>query len=271
MTSIGLERAMERVMSWRSKALKVGAALATAIVLGGAALPAEGLNTRQLEGRIGPYRIGMQLRIRDYVHLEGGHYFYVKHLVNIPLEGRIDGDQVILKGQDGGVFKLHLVSESGKPGEPLNFYNSTGLAGVWTHGVQTLPVEIGFGWNRPGAPTRLYDFITDASDAEFEAMVRRFIEAVLRGDRAGAAALVSYPLNVNDGPYGRVRHRLVRNKAALLAQWDSIFTPGVMKELGRAVPHEMFTRDGMASVGLGVVYFDAKGAQTINVGDYPDR
>lgn len=258
-------------MSWRSSALKLGAALATAIVLGGAAPPAEGLKTEQFEGRIGPYRIGMQLRIRDYVHLEGGHYFYVKHLTNIPLEGRIDGDQVVLKGQDGGVFKLHLVSASGKPEKPLNFYNSTGLAGVWTRGAQTLPVELGSGWTRPGAPTRLYGFITDASDAEFEAMVGRFLEAVRRGDRAAAAALVSYPLNVNDGVNERPRHRLVRNKAALLAQWDSIFTPGVMKELARAVPHEMFTRDGMASVGLGVVYFDAKGAQTINVGDYPDR
>lgn len=225
----------------------------------------EGLWTRQLEGRIGPYPIGMQLQIRDSVRLEGGHYFYAKHLTNIPLDGRIDGDQVTLKGADGGVFKLHFVNGMGNPGEPLNAYNSTGLAGVWTHGGRTLPVELSFDWGRKGAPTRLYDAVTDASDAEFEAMVRKFLDAVRRGDRAGAAALVSYPLNVNDEHGGKVRTRSIRNKAALLAQWDRIFTPAVLKALDRAVPHEMFVRDGMATVGLGVVYFDAKGARTINV------
>lgn len=260
-------------MSFWSKAARLGGVLAAAVALAAAAPPPrDGLQTRQLDGSIGPYRIGMQLRVRDYVQLEGGHYFYVKHLTNIPLEGRIEGDQLILKGQDGGVFKLHLVNPTRNPGEPLNFYNSTGLAGVWTHGGRTLPVELRFDWMRKGAPTRLYEFITDASDAEFEAMVRKFLEAVRRGDRAGAAALVSYPLNINDArSAGRVRHRSIRNKAALLAQWDSIFTPSVLKELDRAVPHEMFTRDGMAVVGPGVVYFDAKGAQTINVAEYLDR
>lgn len=252
-------------MPWWSKVGRAGALLATALVLAAAGTLSDGLWTRQLQGRVGPYPIGMQLRVRDSVRLEGAHYFYVKHLTDIPLDGRIDGEQVTLKGADGGVFKLRFVNATRNPGEPLNAYNSTGLAGVWMHGARTLPVELSFDWGRKGAPARLYDSVTDASDAEFEAVVRKFLEAVRRGDRAAAAALVSYPLTVNDGPIGQVRHRSIRNKAALLAQWDRIFTPAVLKELSGAVPHEMFVRDGMAMVSPGVIYFDAKGAQTINV------
>lgn len=108
-------------------------------------------------------------------------------------------------------------------------------------------------------PARWYADVTNDSDAAFEARARRFVEAVIRGDRAGAAGAVSYPLRVN------ARHtRSIRNRAALLAAWNSIFTSAVLANLRDAMPHEMFVRNGQAMVANGTVWFDGKGASVVN-------
>jgi hypothetical protein len=227
-----------------------------------AAAASESLITHELTGKVGPYPIGMQLQLRDNTVLTAAHYFYVKHLVDIPLTGRLSGQTMTLEGADGGVFKLHFISTRSADGRPLSFSDSGGLSGVWTKGGASLPVTVGFNWEIHGELGRLYDSVTDLSDAEYETKVRKFVQGAINGDREAVASFVSYPLWVN-GP--GTRRRAIRNRAALVAQWNSIFTPALLKVLKAATPHEMFTRSGQACLGLCEVWFDDKGAIAINL------
>jgi hypothetical protein len=219
----------------------------------------------QLRGTIGPYPIGMQVIVREQRDLKGGHYFYNKHLVDIPLQGEIEGEKVTLRGADGGVFSLHFVGKPPKPGVPLTFDYSDGLVGVWTRGGVSLPVTLRGDWRQLGAG-RLYQAVTDEPDAVFEAKVRKFLAAVQAGDRAKAAKLVSYPAWINEGDGARTQRTTVRNPAEFLSHWDRIFTPGYVAKLKKAVPHDMFVRggDGMAMILNGEIWFDAEGVKAIN-------
>jgi hypothetical protein len=248
-------------MAFAMKVAAAGLALTLAISsTAGAEDPPKGLSTFGASGKIGTYPIGMQLTVRDHRDFVSGHYFYVKALTDIPLTGTMDGDILTLKEPGGGAFRLHLVSNASARGQALTFYNSTGLAGTWTQGARTLPVEIGFSTSYDGPPrARHYGEITDEPDAVVEARADKFLKAAVRGDRAAAAEAVSYPLRVNGD-----RPKTIRNKAELLAQWSGVFTPALVAKLREAVPHEMFVRQGMAMVGDGVVWFDAKGAKVIN-------
>lgn len=248
-------------MTFMIKAAALGLAMTLALSSSaGAEDPPKGLSTFGMSGKIGAYPVGMQLTVRDHRDFVSGHYFYVKTLADIPLSGRVEGDTLTLREPSGGAFRLHLVTNASARGETLTFYNSTGLAGTWTQGAKTLPVEIGFSTSYDGPPrARHYEEITDEPDAVVEARAGQFLKAAVRGDRAAAAQAVSYPLRVNGA-----RPRTIRNKAELLARWDSIFTPSLVAALREAVPHEMFVRQGMAMVGDGVVWFDAKGAKVIN-------
>ena len=109
------------------------------------------------------------------------------------------------------------------------------------------------------SPTRWYADVTTEPDAAFENRVRAFLRAVIAGDREAAANAVSYPLQVNG-----TRPTVIRNKAELLASWDRIFTPTLVSQLRAAIPHEMFVHEGNAMLGDGIVWFDARGASTIN-------
>ena len=106
------------------------------------------------------------------------------------------------------------------------------LAGTWTQGVRTLPVEIGFSTSYDGPPrARRYAEMTDEPDAVVEARAAKFLKAAVRGDRAAAADAVSYPLRVNGD-----RPKTIRNNTELLTQWNSIFTPALLVALRDAVP-----------------------------------
>ena len=248
-------------MALAIKAAALGLAATLALAPNaGAEDPPKGLSTFGMSGKVGTYPIGMQLTVRDHRDVVSGHYFYAKTLSDIPLTASMDGGALTLKEPGGGAFRLHLVSNASARGQALTFYNSTGLAGTWTQGAKTLPVSIRFSTSYDGPPrARRYGEITDQSDAAFEARAGKFLKAAVRGDRAAAAEAVSFPLRVNGA-----RPKTVRNKAELLAQWNSIFTPALVAKLGEAVPHEMFVRQGMAMVGDGVVWFDDKGAKVIN-------
>lgn len=245
-------------MFW-TRLIKAGVALAVAVGLAGASPAAEHLEVRNLRGQIGPYPIGLQLRYaEDANDLIGGHYFYLKHLSDIPLQGRVEGDQLILNGQDGGVFRLKLGERRGGASK-LDPPDS--LAGVWTRGGQTLPVRLETSSSGTWKAGSQYWQVTTATDAAFEAMVRRFADAVVRGDRAAAADLVAYPLRVN---YGPGKHRWIRNKAEFNAQWSRTFTPDTVKKIKAGVPHDMFVRREEVMLGDGVVWFRANGVTAIN-------
>ncbi len=221
--------------------------------------PPKGVTSMELIGTIGPYRVGANLTNQDYVQFVAGHYFYATKLADIPLTGRMDGESLTLSEPGGGVFRLHLVSNGSAAGQPLNFYNSTALEGTWTSGKTVLPVKLGLSY---GAPPQgpYYADVTTEPDAAFEARARRFLQGAITGDRAEAAAAVSYPLRVN----GK-RATTICTKAALLAHWSAIFTPAFIALLKTDIPHEMFVHENEAMVGNGEVWFDAKGASVLNL------
>ncbi len=247
----------------------LGALLAwgLALIPWSAARAAEGpdaLETVQLEGKVGPYRVGMTLVVRDHTRIEGGHYFYASKLTDIPLDGQAEDETVTLQEPGGGAFRLHLVSNDSARGQALTFYNSTGLQGDWALGAKTLPVALAMTSGRFGPlPVHWYEDVTEDADTVYEARVRTFLHAVITGDRAAAARGVSYPLQINADAPGK-RPLMIRSRAQLLSNWNRIFTPALIARLKDAVPHEMFVHQGQVMVCDGTLWFDGMGAKVIN-------
>ncbi len=242
----------------RSELLALLALGAATFAPGAAADPA--LETYHLAGAIGPYPIRVSLTIKDDKAFDVGHYFYASRLQDIPLTGAIDGRSVTLQAPGGETFRLTLQGNGGPGGEGASFATSVGLDGTWTKGAEQLPVKLSGDFVTDGPPSRhMYADVTNASDAAFEALVRRFLKAVIAGDKPAAAAAVSYPLRVNGA-----RTRMIRTPAALIARWNAVFTPALMAQLKTAAPHEMFVHNGQAMVSGGAVWFAARGASAIN-------
>jgi len=110
------------------------------------------------------------------------------------------------------------------------------------------------------SPVRWYADVTRESDAQFEKRARSFVDGVLNGNVAQAASGVSWPLSVS----GR-RRVVIHGRAELARHWSSLFTPAALATLRKAIPHEMFVRNGMAMVAGGAVWFDARGAKSLNL------
>jgi len=242
--------------------LILAAACAVAAGFAGPALAQPGaLQTYELSGTVGTHPVGMSLTIRAAAEFNVGHYFYVSQLKDIPLTGSETGPNLTLTEPGGGVFKLKLQGNGGVGGDGSNMATSVGAVGTWTQGGETLPVKLSMQSGFAGAPNGdLYADVTKAGDLAFEAMVKRFLDAVLGGNKAAAAALVSYPLAVNGGAHPMS----VKSAAQLTADWNVIFTPAMLAQLRTAVPHEMFVHNGQAMVANGAAWFDAEGASAIN-------
>jgi hypothetical protein len=237
----------------------VAAAVGAAMMLSTAAW-AQALETYELLGTVGTHAVGASITVKDGTAFDLGHYFYDSQLQDIPLTGSVSGRTVTLTEPGGGVFHLTMKGNGGAGGDGSSFATSTTLAGTWTQGAQTLPVKLDLDSAYEGEPGgHLYADVTSASDGTFEAMVRRFIGAALSGDKPAAAAAVSYPLRING-----THTTMIRTRAALIAKWDTVFTPAMLAQLRTAVPHEMFVHEGHAMVAGGLVWFDAKGASAIN-------
>jgi hypothetical protein len=240
------------------------ASAAACAVAMGAAAPAAAqpgtLETYEFSGTVGAHPIGLSLTIKGAAQVWVAHYFYDSRLKDIALVGSERGPTLTLMEAEGGLFKLKLRGDGGAAGDGHDLATSVGAAGTWTQGAQTLPVTLTLEGARDGAPDgHRYADVTMASDAAFEAMVKSFLADVLAGNKAGAAARVSYPLSVNGKQTTNVS-----SASQLAANWDRIFTPALLAQLRTAVPHEMFVHEGQAMVAGGAVWFDAKGASAIN-------
>jgi hypothetical protein len=232
-----------------------------AVVAGSAAAQPATLETYQFTGTVGTHPIGMSLTIKGAAQVYVAHYFYDSQLKDIPLVGSESGPVLTLMESGGGLFKLKRQGNGGAGGDGSSLATSVGAAGTWTQGAQTLPVTLSMDSAYDGAPSgHRYADVTSASDAAFEALVKRFLGAALSGNKAAAAALVSYPLAVNGGAHPMA----VKSAAQLAADSDRIFTPKLLAQLRTAVPHEMFVHESKAMVAGGAAWFDAKGATAIN-------
>ncbi|WP_281701951.1 hypothetical protein [Acetobacter malorum] len=221
--------------------------------------PQPALDNYRLSGTLGPYPIGATLSVRPDQTVANAHYFYVKNLVDIPLSAQKSGEQITLSEAGGGRFTLHFETSDKKAPAPLTFQTSTALAGTWADGTKTYPVKLNLESIDRLAPNALYEDVTDAPPAVFEAMVQRFLRNVLSGNKAETAKLISWPLRVN------AEHSFtLKTPAALSASWSRVFTPCILATLRGAIPHEMFVHNGQAMIANGTVWFDAHGASAIN-------
>jgi hypothetical protein len=221
----------------------------------------------QYEGKLGTSRIGLTV-IREGNNIKGGHYFYQKVLRDISITGSTLVSHVTLVEEGGGTFSLNFVGNGSEVGNSLDFENSVGMDGTWTskEGKRNYPVSLRGTTIRDADDRPRYAEITKESDAEFEKRVESLISAVLRGDKAAAVRLISYPLTINGA---RREHRHVRTAAEVLAAWDDLFTPTMIAKFEAALPHDMFVRQGMAMIGNGEAWFDGKGLAVLNVPSEP--
>lgn len=213
-------------------------------------------------GTVGQSRIGMVLLINAAGTVTGGHYFYAKDLKDIPLKAGTQGSGLILYESEGGQFALRFKGNGSEAGKPLDFNNSIGMEGRWLKGDSSYPVALQMqGSTRGPANARWYEDVTSESDAAFEARVQSFYKAVIAGDRTTAARYVNFPLRINQNGKSRTIH----SAAELSAQWNQIFTPSCIDAFKKAIPHDMFVRNGQAMLGDGVAWFGSKGVDSINV------
>lgn len=77
----------------------------------------------------------------------------------------------------------------------------------------------------------------------------RFKSAVASNDRETVADLVMFPLRVNGTHAGTIR-----NHKTLLQRYDKVFTKSVIDRIRSAEPPAVFSRNGMAMLGNGVVW-----------------
>jgi hypothetical protein len=220
--------------------------------LGNAAEPAEATLTIIMTGNVGPYRVGMNITSRHHNEFQKGHYYYARRPIDIPLMGRVDGENIVLEEPSGGTFQLHFVTNMATKDRPLDFYNSIGLEGTWTQKGKVLPVKFRFDADFGDMPARLYGDVTSETDAVFESRVQKFLGGLINNRPEETAASGTWPITVH------IQHKkpfTIRNKSDLLAHWAEIDTPSFVERAKLAVPHEMFVHDGAAMVVNSDIWF----------------
>lgn len=228
----------------------------------------EGFLVVQCEGKLGSSQTGMTLEVKQET-ITGGYYFMAGDLRDIPISGALHNGQVVISGADGSSFNFQFKSNGSKVGEGLSFNNSVGLIGTRQKDGKVEKVDLGFltmGQSTGLSPEdRRYAFTTDLSDMDFESIVRKWRLAVLSGDRQEAARYTHFPLRVNV----RHKHRTIRTQAALLAQWNQIFTPAYLSRIKKDLPHDMLgeSSSSLVMLGQGDVWFGDKGIEVLNLPD----
>ena len=222
--------------------------------------PGDDLQSTEMRGTIGIYRVGLNYTLQQRTQLVAAHYFYSSQLKNIPLQGAVKGEAVNFEGADGSKFRLRFVGNGSNGSQPLTFYNSVGLEGTWTLGKRSFPVDLRIQHSTENPGQRMYTQVTQESDEVYEARVAKLQMAVLSGNVAEAARYVHFPLRVNR----RGRPMIVRDPTQLRVEWGRIFSPAFLVKLRTDMAHEMFVRNGEAMLGDGELWFDDKGLAVVN-------
>jgi hypothetical protein len=218
---------------------------------------------KQYEGTLGKSRIGMTV-ILDEGKIKSGYDFYRKFLRDIPITGTVDDSGIKLRETGGGTFHLHFVGKGSEGNQPLDFDHSVGLEGTWSNsdGSRSYAVSLHGTTTGPDTPTPRCADVTSDSDAVFETKVQSLSHSILAGDKATAVTLISRPLRVN---YAGQKSNVFRSPDEVLAAWGKLFTRGMLVAWQQSLPHDMSVRNGMAMLGDGEAWFDAKGLTVLNV------
>ncbi len=220
-------------------------------------------STYEYKGTIGSQDVGFTVGIApDGVHY-AGHYFFAGPTVkDIALTVTISHGMLQATGGDGSVFTLHMQGNGSTGKAPLTLENSVALAGAWApRSGQKQRVMLGLESATSQPMGHRYADVTTETDAAFEGMVQGWLHAVQAGDHAGAAQFTHFPLRVNR----KGKTTYVRSAAQLSAEWGTIFTPAYIASLRGDLPHEMSVHNGMAMLGRGDAWFDAKGVASLNL------
>lgn len=214
---------------------------------------AQGVWVNDYEGTVGSAKIGMALESFDVGGFDRGDgfecsYFYVAHLKDIKMRCSIaiDGTFTFQEYEEGGGVRAVFRGRFDK--------NEKDRAeGTWTRVGQkrALPFRIRFVQGVAVSDGNRYWQIDGGFPDDFEKQVRDFRSAVIKGEKQKVAAQIRYPINakVNN------RSTRIRNKAALLQQYDKIFTASVVANITKTVPHNMFVKSTGALLGNGIVWF----------------
>lgn len=175
-----------------------------------------------------------------------GEYFYVSQLKDIALRGELREPQLRLEELDAaGRVTAHFDGTVDRDCEKFE--------GTWR--------KVGAGEGMP-FQVKLTSGVGGTLDSRYggdEALIHRnaerFWQAVKRRDKKTVAALVVYPVKVSVNG----RPVKVRNAADFIAAYDDIFSNAYRNAIAEAVPHNMFSKNGMAMLGRGEVWFNGQG------------
>lgn len=181
-----------------------------------------------------------------------GVYFYNKWLKDITIRGKIDGKRGIeLKeydqsGKVTGLFKGHFLEPNPK------YYEN--IEGMWSRpdGMESKKFKVTLDnvTYRPLGHGRYY-VAGFKNDHVVETFVQKFRKAVIAKDKVGVASMVRYPIDVNIG----TKKVAIKNKAALIENYDQIFHSTLYEQIKSSVPHNLFVKATGVMLGNGEVWF----------------
>lgn len=207
----------------------------------------------------GNIHIGMMLVFSKDSNTVSGSYFYVKHLTDIRIEGEIVDRSIVIREFDANNRQTGIFRGEFPTRDPRKNYGDSKL---------TRDVIVG-AWSKPdGSASRPFYlnlshiFYSQAQNrycnAGFDdanvadAFMQKFRSAVLAGEKASVAGMISYPIKVRvEGEKDRVS---IRNQKELLKRYDAIFGKKFMERIDAAVPFHMFSRSEGVMLGNGEVW-----------------
>ncbi|HMD43305.1 MAG TPA: hypothetical protein VKH45_09535 [Candidatus Acidoferrum sp.] len=205
-------------------------------------------------------QIGMSLYAKDQEL--AGSYFYKKNLMDIPLAGKYTAARDISlfetdsANQPRGVFELQF-PEHDPHFQTADSLQAEVLQGKWTStdGKGSYPVYLQLDHQCVPPGQSRYGAAGATSDADVEKNAQAFYAAVVAGDRASAAKYVAYPATYFD----RGKEIKISSSAEFLKVYDQIFTPALIAQIAKSIPHHMFVNTQGIMIADGKVWFDADG------------
>lgn len=221
-------------------------------------------------GTIGDIPIGMTL-ILDGSPLPGkftgkqvtGIYFYVKWLKDIEIRGTVDNERNFVfyeydkAGSITGSFKGRF-PETDPRGNYNSRLESEVLIGTWSRpdGTDDKPFYLALDniTSREKGKGRYFDAGVEDDEA-FEKKVQKFRIAVISRNKQVVADLINYPIAVTIAG----KRRILSGRAALVANYDRIFSHSCVEVFKESVPHNMFVKYEGVMLDSGVIWFGADG------------
>ena len=139
------------------------------------------------------------------------------------------------------------------------------IVGSWRKkvGTEKLEVYLSETFESSGTLDHRYEIAGASDDDLIHRNALRFWQAVVTGDKATVAALISYPIRVKVGGVAK----RVRGRKELISRFHEIFSPAFRAAVRNAIPRNMFARDRGIMLGDGEVWFGSSG-QVIALNNY---